>query len=78
MNKIGLFGSSMGGMISILQAAQDSRIAALVLKAPVSDKKKMLSSHINPAKLKEWEDRGWITLTDNDGVGWKLNYSFYR
>lgn len=75
---IGLFGSSMGGLVTLLQASQDSRIGALVLKAPVSDKKKAIANQLNPAKVKEWEDKGWMTIHDREGVGRKLNYSFYR
>ena len=78
VDTLGLFGSSMGGMVSLLQAAQDSRIGALVLKSPVSDFRQSMKKDLGAVKMADWEQKGWVTLHDADGSKFKLNYSFYR
>lgn len=78
VGSIGLFGSSMGGMAALLHAAQDSRIRAMVLKAPVSDFRQAVRKELGQVKMADWEKKGWVTMHDADGTSYRMNYSFYR
>jgi dienelactone hydrolase len=60
IGKIGVFGSSMGGTVGVLFAAQEKKIAALVtLAAPVHPEKiteKLLSSDA----VEQWREKGYL------------------
>ena len=56
-DKIGLIGHSMGGGISILKTAEDSRIKALVTWAGIAECKTPWG-HWPEAKLEEWKQNG--------------------
>ena len=55
-SSVGVFGSSYGGMIAILQAAKDNRIKALVLRSPVTDFNKVYNGDL----VKSIKERGYF------------------
>jgi pimeloyl-ACP methyl ester carboxylesterase len=76
--KIGLFGSSFGGMASIVTASGGQDLYVLALKSPVSDYLGVLLSRISEQELKNWKREGVIHFTGNEGEELKLNYSFFE
>ena len=75
--KIGLVGSSFGGMASILAAPKSSALSVLALKSPVSDYLDRLIFQDHKKKIKEWEETGFIQITGTAGQSLRLNHSFY-
>ena len=62
--KVGLFGNSCGGLISLIVASQDQDISALALKSPVTEPIRFWRDRIRAAIgddwLKQWETQGKI------------------
>ena len=71
--KIGLFGSSFGGLAAIMTASKSKDINLLALKAPVSSYFEF--TEYNDPKLveEEWKEKGYAFRE-----GKKLNFSFYE
>jgi dipeptidyl aminopeptidase/acylaminoacyl peptidase len=76
--KIGLFGSSFGGMASIIEAGKTDELYILALKSPVSDYLGLIHTRENEQDIKRWKEKGVIDVTGVDGETRKLNYSFYE
>ena len=76
--KIGLVGSSFGGMASIIEAGETNDLYVLALKSPVSDYRALIHSRVNEQDIKGWEEKGIIDVTGIDGETRKLKYSFYE
>jgi cephalosporin-C deacetylase-like acetyl esterase len=72
--KIGLLGSSFGGITSIFVAAKDKRIKVLALKSPVTDFK---YSAYKRKDIKQWKEEGYIMYHSAYQGNIKLNYSYY-
>jgi len=78
VNRTGLIGSSMGGMVAAIQAAQDSRIRTLVLDRPVSDFKALpLFKHMRSQEFEAWKEKGMATLT-LPREKFQVKFSFYQ
>ena len=76
--KIGLVGSSFGGMTSIFAASKSDDLYVLALKSPVSDYKSMSETRRSEQELEDWKDKGYVELDGADGERRWLNYSFYE
>jgi dipeptidyl aminopeptidase/acylaminoacyl peptidase len=76
--KIGLIGSSFGGMASIIEAGKTSDLYALALKSPVSDYLGLLHTRIDRQEIKKWKEKGMIDITGVEGETHKIGYSFYE
>lgn len=76
--KIGLFGSSFGGIASIVATAKTSDLSLLVLKSPVSDYLEVETRRKSKADIKNWRDKGFIIHVNDRGEKRKLNYSFFE
>ena len=76
--RLGLMGSSFGGMASVLAAPASPDLRCLALKSPVSDYLGRLIADRDRKSLKEWRDHGFLTLTDDEGRSLRLNFSFYE
>lgn len=76
--KIGLVGSSFGGMASIIAASKTDDVYVLALKSPVSDYIGMSLARHNEQEIKNWKEKGYIDITGVDDEKRKLNYSFYK
>ena len=66
--RIGLLGSSYGGLLSIIAAAQDEEIEALALKSPVTEPKtfwrqRILEKYGEPG-FSQWKSEGSIHYND--------------
>ena len=75
--KIGLVGSSFGGMASILAASERLDLSVLALKSPVSDYMDRLIFQDHKKKIEEWKEKGFIQITGAAGQNLRLNHSFY-
>ena len=75
--KIGLVGSSFGGMASILAASKSPNLSVLALKSPVSDYLDRLIFQDHKKKIEEWKEKGFIQIIGAAGQNLRLNHSFY-
>jgi len=76
--RIGLVGSSFGGMASIFAASQSDDLYILALKSPVSDYKSMSETRRSKQELEDWKDKGYVEVEGPDREMRRLNYSFYE
>lgn len=77
-DRIGLMGSSFGGLASILAASKSDDLYILALKSPVSDYTTMSETRRSEQELEDWKDKGYVELDGPDGERRRLNYSFYE
>jgi dipeptidyl aminopeptidase/acylaminoacyl peptidase len=77
-SKIGLMGSSFGGMASLLSASELPDLNALALKSPVSDYLGLLIANTRGADIQNWKKTGSTSVTGSNGQNLKINYSFYE
>ena len=76
--KIGLVGSSFGGMASILAASQSDALYILALKSPVSDYKSMAHTRRSDQEIRDWKEKGFVELDSENNEERRLNYTFYE
>lgn len=76
--KIGLMGSSFGGLVSILTAAQRTDLACLALKCPVVDFAEELRLEFGDEELARWKATDTIPniMGGTDRIA--LRYAFYE
>ena len=77
-SKIGLVGSSFGGIASVIVASKTDHLFILALKSPVSDDLGKLVAQESKQEIKTWKEKGFIYYTSSDGRKLKLNYSFFE
>ena len=75
---IGLFGSSFGGMSSIITASKTEDLSLLVLKSPVSDYFEVETMRRNKKNINEWQNKGYVIHKNSKGEERKLKYSFFE
>jgi pimeloyl-ACP methyl ester carboxylesterase len=77
--RIGLVGSSFGGLVAVLAASKRPRLACLALKCPVPDFPEMLRGEFGEDGMAEWKATGTIPIVVPGGGGRiKLSYAFYQ
>ena len=76
-SKIGLFGSSFGGMAALLAASKAPGLQMLVLKSPVSDHLGELLAEEDQVDVGQWKKDGFIRHETKRGK-LRLNYSFFE
>lgn len=76
--KIGLVGSSFGGMASIIAASKSKDLYILALKSPVSNQMEKLLVKYNNKNVKKWKEKGFIYYESGKLGKLKLNYSFFE
>lgn len=76
--KIGLFGSSFGGITAIITASRTPDLLMLALKSPVSNYLERELEKKSPTQLDEWKNYGHTYYINNDGKKFKLNYTFFE
>jgi pimeloyl-ACP methyl ester carboxylesterase len=74
--KIGLVGSSFGGLASIMAASQSSDLSLLALKSPVSSYEEIWVHKKNPELITEWKNNGIREFEDENG-NYTLKYDFF-
>ncbi len=75
--RIGLMGSSFGGLVSTLTAAQRTDLACLALKCPVVDFAEELRLGFGPDEMERWEATDTIPNIMGGPDRIKLRYAFY-
>jgi len=75
-SKIGLLGSSFGGISSIMAASKSKSLFLLALKSSVSnyEEKEMITK--TPQELDDWKKYGYRHYVTGEGKKLKLNYTF--
>ena len=73
--KIGLVGSSFGGIASIIAASKSKDLFVLVLKSPVSNYADLI--FWRGISTEDWKRKGYRDYSTKKGM-LKLNYSFYE
>jgi dipeptidyl aminopeptidase/acylaminoacyl peptidase len=76
--KIGLVGSSFGGMASIITASKTSALYVLALKSPVSDYMDMIHTREDEKEIEKWRQQGFVEVSGVGGETRKISYSFYE
>ncbi len=77
-DQIGLVGSSFGGLVAILTAAQRCDIICLALKCPVVDFAEELRLTFGQAELVRWQATGTIQNIMGGPDRVRLQYAFYE
>ena len=77
-DRIGLVGSSFGGLVAILTAAQRDDIACLALKCPVVDFAEELRFTFGPEELAQWQATDTIQNIMGGPDRVRLRYAFYE
>ena len=76
--RIGLVGSSYGGLIATLIASRNPSLAALGLKCPVPDFPEMLRLEFGPEAMDRWQSIGEIPDVTGCDKPIELRYAFYE
>lgn len=76
--KIGLMGSSFGGMASILTASRSDIPYLLALKSPLSDYQSTDLTGRSEKEIQYWKKKGFIEFESGDNETQRLNYTFYE
>lgn len=76
--KIGLVGSSFGGLVSILAASQRPNIVCLGLKCPVVDFPEVLRMEFGETGMAHWKSRHEIPDVTGGAKPVALRYAFYE
>ena len=76
--KIGLVGSSFGGMASLIAASKTRDISFLALKSPVSDYIGRLVARYDEETIQSWKDKRILSVNTSEGEELRLNYSFFE
>ena len=77
-SKIGLFGSSFGGMVSIMAASRSKDLYLLVLKSPVSNFLERDLQVKTEKELKDWKSNGFTYYVTGKSQKLRLNYTFFE
>lgn len=75
--RIGLFGSSFGGLVSLVTATEDPHISALVLKSPVTEPVRFWKGRVGETAIENWIASGVLHYAQ--GVEqYDLDIAFWR
>jgi uncharacterized protein len=77
-SRIGLVGSSFGGLVSILTASQRQDLACLALKCPVVDFGEELRQEFGPGEMARWQATDTIPNIMGGPARIRLQYNFYE
>ncbi len=75
--KIGLFGSSLGGIASIIAASRTDDLILLAVSCPVSDYAEIIAIKFGKKGIEKWKKDGLINYKEKDGRKYFLKYSFF-
>jgi len=76
--RLGLMGSSFGGLVAILTAAQRHDLACLALKCPVVDFAEELRLTLGDGEMAAWKQTGTIPNIMGGTERIRLRYAFYE
>ena len=75
--RIGVVGSSFGGLSSMVAVSKSDDVLVLALKSPVSDYVEAEKMRLGEEGIRRWKEEGYVQLEDFPG-GVKLEYSFFE
>jgi uncharacterized protein len=75
---VALVGSSFGGLVAILAAAEHSKLACLALKCPVSDFPQMLRDELGADGIRQWQTTNTLPDFAQGLARIRLPFSFYE
>lgn len=75
--KIGLVGSSFGGLIAIETACNHLDLICLALKCPVSNYPAIWQNRLGEVGMAEWKREGLLSFVTEDGKA-RLEYRYYE
>lgn len=78
INRLGLVGSSFGGLLAILSASRQPTLRALGLKCPVVDFPEVLRMEFGPVAMEQWKSTNHIPNIVGDSSPVPLHYDFYE
>ena len=78
VTRLGLVGSSFGGLVAILSAHRQHTLHALGLKCPVVDFPEVLRLEFGPEAMEHWKATNHIPNIVGDGSQIPLHYDFYE
>lgn len=78
VGKICLFGTSFGGVCSVIAASKTKDLIAIGLKCPALEMSKLREKKYSIENIDKWKKEGSIIHKNNDGKEFKLNYSFHE
>lgn len=76
-SRLGLIGSSFGGISSIMAASKTNDLSFLILKSPVSNYEEVEEIRIEYPRMEEWKKSGFKDY-ESDGKKMRLNFSFFE
>jgi uncharacterized protein len=76
--RLGLMGSSFGGLVATLVAAEDASLKALGLKCPVPDFPDMLRHEFGETGIRQWQQNGTIPDVTGGTRPVPLEFAFYE
>lgn len=76
--RLGLMGSSFGGLVSVLTASQRTDLSCLALKCPVVDFAEELRLEFGEAELTHWQETDTIPNIMGGPDPIRLRYAFYE
>ncbi|MCK5108015.1 MAG: alpha/beta fold hydrolase [Nanoarchaeota archaeon] len=75
--KIGLLGSSFGGLSSIMAASKTNDLFCLTLLVPVSNHKEKKIKQLSKKQLEDWKNKGFMNYKNSTGE-FKLSYNLFK
>ena len=77
-SRIGLFGTSFGGLIGLMVASKINDLYLLALKSPVSNSRERNLDCLGEKLVREWKEKGFRFFISGDGKKHKINYAFFE
>jgi len=75
--KIGLLGSSFGGLVALHAASRHPELSALALKCPVSDYPPIWRDRLGAPGMAHWQQSGSLSFMSPEGRA-RLDYRFFE
>ena len=77
-SKIGLTGSSFGGIVALVAASKIDNLLVLALKSPVSNYEDLELLIRGKKEIEEWKKKGYAPYEVRPGENTRLNYTFFE
>ncbi len=76
-DKVCLYGSSFGGIVSLGYVSKENKIILLALKSPVSSYVEKRETELGEDGIKKWREQGFMDYTTGDKL-YMIPYKFYE
>ncbi|HET6371603.1 MAG TPA: alpha/beta hydrolase [Nitrospiria bacterium] len=78
IRRVGIVGSSFGGLVALLVSENHPELRTVALKCPVSDYTSIWRGQLGEAGMQYWESSGLTSIVNGDGSRARLGYGFYQ